>query len=108
MLVCSTYFVLLIQYLVESILKKYYGAWPQPRILSCAVVAWSTRRGWSVPRVYTERSDRPRGDLELVCGDNEAVLYRERGPGIHITPFVFRRASRASKIKEVSTWGNIP
>ena len=45
---------------------------------------WRTHQSGSVPRVYTERSDRPcLGDLELVF--NEAELYWGRGPGIHNT-----------------------
>ena len=54
----------------------------------CSLVVWlwcggHTERGESVPRVYTERSDRPWVTLNL-CSDNEAVLSRGRKPDIHI------------------------
>ena len=35
------------------------------RVLSCVVVVWRTHRGGLVPRVYTERSDRPWVTLSL-------------------------------------------
>ena len=35
------------------------------QVLSCVVVVWSTHRGGLVPRVYTERSDRPWVTLNL-------------------------------------------
>ena len=35
------------------------------QVLSCVVVVWKTHRGGSVPRVYTERSDRPWVTLNL-------------------------------------------
>ena len=55
--------------------------WGAGKILSCVVMVCRTHRGGSIPRVYTERSDKTLGDLELVC--NEAVQSRGRGPGIH-------------------------
>ena len=48
------------------------GAVPLAGYISCVVVVWRTRRGGSVPRVYTERSER-----SLVTS------LRGRGPGIH-------------------------
>ena len=35
------------------------------QVLSCVVVVWRTHRGGLVPRVYTERSDRPWVTLSL-------------------------------------------
>ena len=44
-------------------------------------------------------------DLELVC--NEAVLSRERRPGIHTTHlFFFSKRGTARVNKKVSSWGN--
>ena len=53
----------------------------------CVLVVRSTHRGGSVPRVYTERSDIPcfLGVTLNLIPCNEAVLYRGRGHGIHIT-----------------------
>ena len=46
-------------YVKGSCRRRRCGAVALGRFLSCTVVVWNTHRGESVPRVYTERSDRP-------------------------------------------------